>query len=320
MAEIDGRFRPLLEAERGRPLVGAEAQQRADGDHVPLPGGTTGGTFQLPKLLERVDADVRVGTDAHPDPAVAEGGDGDESVPEVRLGRRAHADPRTGLREQVELGIARVRRVDDRRVRAEAAGAIEQLDGPDPVLGDALLDLAGLLVGVDVERQPFGTRVAPDLLQPLGRARPHGVGGDADPDPAPAELLDLLEVRGRGFLAEAGETSARVGGEEQGQRDAGLVRGLRGGECLVEPEVVELPDRRVAGGAHLGIGLDVLGAHGLRRLAFRLGEHHFAPGPEIAALGAPAQTALEPVRVGVDEPRQRQAACLGSLHQGTILG
>ena len=83
---------------------------------------------------------------------------------------------------------------------------------------------------------------------------------------------------------------------------------------------MELPDRRVAGGAHLGVGLDVLGAHGLRRLAFRLGEHHFAPGPEIAALGAPAQTALEAVRVGVDEPRQRQAACLGSLHQGTILG
>src|SRR4029077_16058637 len=131
VAEIDGRVRPLLEAERGRPLVGAETQQRAAGDRLPLPGWTPGGAVQLSELLERVDTDVRVGTDAHPDPAVAEGGDGDESVPEVLLGRRAHADPCTGLREQVELGIARVGRVDDRRVRAEAAGAIEQLDGAD---------------------------------------------------------------------------------------------------------------------------------------------------------------------------------------------
>ena len=207
-------------------------------------------------------------------------------------------------------------------MRAEAAGAIEQLDGADPVLGDALLDLAGLLVGVDVQRQPLGTRVAPDLLQPLGRARPHGVGGDADPDPAPTELLDLLEVLGRGFLAEAGDTSARVRGEEQRQRDAGLVRGLRGGECLGEPEVVELPDRRVAGGVHLGIGLDVLGAHGLRRLAFRLGEHHFAPGPEIAALGAPAQTRWNPCEWALTNPgsarRHVSAALTGDYPRVTM--
>ena len=60
--------------------------------------------------------------------------------------------------------------------------AREQLDRPDAVLGEALLDLARLLVGVDVERQPSAPGVAADLLEPVGRAGADGVGGDADAD------------------------------------------------------------------------------------------------------------------------------------------
>ena len=79
--------------------------------------------------------------------------DGEEAVAEVRLGRRAGAHACAGRREQVELVAVRVRRVDDRRARRQAAARVEQLDRPQPVLGEALLDLARLLVGVDVQRQ-----------------------------------------------------------------------------------------------------------------------------------------------------------------------
>ena len=79
--------------------------------------------------------------------------DRQEAVAEVRLGRRARADARAGGREQVELVAVGVRRVDDGRARAEAAARVEQLDRAQAVLGEALLDLARLLVGVDVQRQ-----------------------------------------------------------------------------------------------------------------------------------------------------------------------
>ena len=53
----------------------------------------------------------------------------------------------------VELVSVRVGRMHDGRARAEAAALVEQLDRPHTVLGEALLDLARLLVGVDVQRQ-----------------------------------------------------------------------------------------------------------------------------------------------------------------------
>ena len=50
------------------------------------------------------------------------------------------------------------------------------------VFFQALLDLAGLLVGMDVERQSLARRVRAELLQPLAGAGTHGVGGDTDCD------------------------------------------------------------------------------------------------------------------------------------------
>ena len=70
--------------------------------------------------------------------------------------------------------------VDDRRVRAETAGLRQQLDRPQTVLGEALLDLARLLVGVHVQRQRLARRVGAELLQPVAGAGAHGVGGEAD--------------------------------------------------------------------------------------------------------------------------------------------
>jgi hypothetical protein len=68
------------------------------------------------------------------------------------------------------------------------------------VLGEALLDLARLLVGVHVERQPFGCCVGSDLLEPFGRAGADGVGGDADPDAA-ARNVSTWPRNSAGLLA-----------------------------------------------------------------------------------------------------------------------
>ena len=102
-------------------------------------------------------------------------------------------------------------RVHHRRALRQAAGPSEELDRTTTVLGEALLDLFRLLVGVDVEREPFGHRVAPDLLEPVGRARANGVGGDADVDPGVAQHIDLLDELADRALPEAGETSTCVG-------------------------------------------------------------------------------------------------------------
>jgi hypothetical protein len=46
-----------------------------------------------------------------------------------------------------------MRCVNDGRALAQATGPVEQLDRADAVLGEALLDLTRLLVGVHVQRQ-----------------------------------------------------------------------------------------------------------------------------------------------------------------------
>ena len=123
--------------------------------------------------------------------------------------------------------------------------------GPDPVLLDAFLDLARLLVGVDVQREIVLGGVAADPREPPRWAGADGVGGEADPDPAFPQVLDLVQVLGRRGLAEAGEPASRVGGVEEDEGDSRGCRGLGCCERLLKAEVVELADRGVAGGTHL---------------------------------------------------------------------
>ena len=281
---------------------------------MPAAGLAPGDPLQLAKLLERVDADVRVGTDTEWDPALEQALGGDESVAEARLGRRADADSGTRLGDQVELVVVRVRGVDDGRTRPEAAAASEQLDRADPVLGHALLDLAGLLVGVDVEHEPLALGVAADLLEPVGRAGADGVGGEPDAQPAAAQLLDLAQVLGHRALPEPRQPSARVCGEQKDELDAGIGCSVAGADGFREPEVVELPDRRVAGTEQLAVRDGVLAAHALGRLLLRQSEHRVAPRPEVPPAAAAAQRTLERVRVRVDEARKREP-----LHSGIIL-
>jgi hypothetical protein len=54
------------------------------------------------------------------------------------------------------------------------------------VLGEALLDLARLLVGVHVQDEALALTVAGDLPEPVRRAGADGVGGEADGEPVRA--------------------------------------------------------------------------------------------------------------------------------------
>ena len=77
------------------------------------------------------------------------------------------------------------------------------------------------------------------------------MGGDPHAETLVAQRLDLTEVIGDRRLAHARQAAARVGGEEQHELDARLGRRVGGGARLLEAQVVELADRRVAGRAHL---------------------------------------------------------------------
>ena len=249
-----------------------------------------------------------------PMPRVRTRSTGRNPSPRFGLGRQACADTRAGIGEQVELGSVGVRRVHDRRALAEATGAVEQLDRPDAVLGKALLDLARLLVRVHVERQPLGGCVAADLLEPVFGTRAHGVGGDADGNPAAAQILDLAQVLRDRLLPETRQASASICGEQQDDPDPRLLGSLHRCDRFVEAEVVELTDCRVARGTQLAVHLDVLSPDQLGRLPLRLGEHELAPRPEVRRLRErPRRARWKRVAVGIHEARQAEGVGHGRI-------
>jgi CDP-diacylglycerol--glycerol-3-phosphate 3-phosphatidyltransferase len=313
MPEIDLDVIPGFETKRARAFVGAVAEQGRGGQNVATAGLAARDPLELAQLLQRVDPDVRIGADADPDRTRTDPLDRKEAVAEVRLRRRARADARSGAREQVELVAVRMRGMDDRRALAQTTCAVEELDRPDTVLREALLDLARLLVCVHVQREAFLGRVAPELLKPVLRAGPDGVGGEADGNPATAQLLHLPEVRRYRFLAKARQAAALVRREEHDDPDLRLLGCLDGHERLLEPEVVEFAHGRVAGPPQLTVDLDVLSTNKFWGLALRLGQHQLPPGPEVPAAGPPPQGALEGVAVGIDESREAEALGHGRI-------
>ena len=195
-----------------------------------------------------------------------------------------------------------MRRVDDRRPRAQAAARVEQLDRPQPMLGEALLDLARLLVGMDVKRQLLLGGITADLLEPVSRTGADGMGGDADTDPVRPELLELAEVGRHRVLPESLEPAARIGNVEKDELDFRLGRGLSRDTRLLESEVVELADRRVPRCAELPVHVCIARPHLLGSLAAGELEHRLPPGPEVVSLRSPAQRPLERMAMRVDEP------------------
>ncbi len=132
------------------------------------------------------------------------------------------------------------------------------------------------------------------------------MGGDSDLGPGRSQPLDVIEVCHDGVLAKAGDAAAAVGHVEKDEGHAGLGGCVCGGERLVEPDVVELADRRVARGDHLPVGVGVAAADAVGRQPAGLDQHRLSPGPEVAALHAPAHRALEGVAVRVHEARELQ--------------
>ena len=214
--------------------------------------------------------------------------DGEETVAEVRLRRRAHADAPARRRQEVELGVVRMRSVHDCRPRAETAGLGEKLDRSKPVLGHTLFDLARLLVGVNMEHQLLALRIPADLAQPVRRARAHGVGRDTDARSLGTKLLDLRQVGGRGLLAEPLDAPATVGGQQEHKLDSRSTGGLDRRLRLGEPHIVEFTHGRVAGSAHLPEGGLVLDPNLRRGQAPGQLQHGVAPAPEVLTLSSPA--------------------------------
>ena len=265
--------------------------------------------LELAQLLERVDPDVRVGADAERDPAVRDPRRGEEAVAEDRLGRRAGADASRPTRR---AGRARRRRRASRG-RPSCAGrgsrcASSSSIGRHAVLGEALLDLARLLVGVDVQRQPLArprSGRSPRASRAGRRARSGGRrrrGSASRAAPRPAQ------VAGDRGLAHAGEPAARVGGVAGATSSTPASRGRLGrGARLVEAEVVELADRRVAR-PRASPGSRARSRRGRAR------ESAAPPRPSISSRQAQksppaapaAERALERVRVRVHEPGQRE--------------
>jgi hypothetical protein len=194
-----------------------------------------------------------------------------------------------------------VRRVHDRRARAEATAGSEELNRPHAVLGKALLDLARLFVRVDVQGQLVFSRVAAKRLQPVAWARPNGVGGNADADSCRAQLLEPTQVLRDGLLPEAIDPAAGVRDVEQDARDLRLGRRL--GSCVRfgKSEIVKLADGGVAGVPEFLVDPGVALADLARDLAPGQVQHGLAPGPEVGALCSPAQRPLEGVAMRVDE-------------------
>src|SRR5215218_984183 len=119
-------------------------------EDVPASREPAGVGLDLPQLLERVYPDVRVRADGEMDFSLQDLLGRQEPVAEVPLRGRTGAHGGAVLGEEIHFPSASVRGVDNGGAPAQEAGPDEQLYGAHPVLGQALLDLPRLLVGVDV--------------------------------------------------------------------------------------------------------------------------------------------------------------------------
>src|SRR4051794_5691668 len=185
VVEVDRDRARVVEAERGaavRDELAPQVAGRGEQGVARLALAARAG-LELAHLLERVDAHLRVAADRQAHASVAVAHCGEEAVAEVALGRRARDDDRARLGQHVDVGVGDVDAVDHARARPEEAAAQQQRDRRAAVLGFALVELAALLVGVDVERQAVLGRVRGDGRQPRRRDRADAVRRHADGDP-----------------------------------------------------------------------------------------------------------------------------------------
>ena len=198
---------------------------------------------------------------------------------------------------------------------------MQQLDRRAAVLGLALVELARLLVRVDVADEAMRLGVRRDLAKPVSGHGADAVRGDADLVAGQPQRVDAHEVVIDRRVAEARVPAAVVGGREQhdpqvgrrlGNRQRHRVRVLVRRPVGPVVDVVELADRAVAGRGHLGVYAAGDLAHRVRLERAGQPVHLLAPAPEVvlrlAALADAAQVALERVRVHVRHRRDPQPA------------
>ena len=270
------------------------------------------------RLLERVDDRLRVAAGGERRAGVEQPPRGADAVGEVALGGRAEAGGHARAAEQRDVVVGQVRRVDGGEALRQRAGVGQQPGRRAAVRREALLVLLRLLGDVGVQRPP--RRPLRDGARRRRVDRAHAV--DRRADARGRALLERVHALGPGAgvgVAEARDAAvqvarveqrdadARVGGRRQ-HRAAHRVRVVVGRAVGRVVEVVELADAGDAGQRHLAErrAREREAAVGVERAGERV--HLLAPGPERARLRvrAPAQRALERVRVGVGEARQRQ--------------
>ena len=108
--------------------------------------------FEQAQLLAPVARRLAVGADRDRHAGGEPAGQVREAVAEVGLGARAQDDAGAARGDGGDLLRRRVRRVDELPARVEASFANEPFDRPSAGRADALVDLAGLLGDVDVDR------------------------------------------------------------------------------------------------------------------------------------------------------------------------
>ena len=159
--------------------------------------------FELAQLGERVEITVFESLPTPKRPSASRYATRRErAVAEIGLGRRRESRDRAARRERRDLALGHVRRVHDAPARVDVRLREQPLDRAHAAPREALLDLARLLGGVDVDRR---ARAAPGATIWPQLVRRHGaqaVRRDAEHVPRPAarsraERVDELRERSR---------------------------------------------------------------------------------------------------------------------------
>src|SRR5918994_2264638 len=265
---------------------------------VPPAREPAGARLYLPELLERVDPHVRVGADAEVYLQRDYLFRRQKAVAQVPLRGRAGAYKRAVVGEETQLGPVGVGGMDDHGAGAEKAGLGQEPNRAHPVLSLALLDLARLLAGVDVEGQLVAVGVNAYLLQPPSRHGPDAVSGDPDLEERspllrpPPERLHPFQETPYLRVPKTGDAAPGVADREENEpyarflcghrcRFSERVRVLVGLPIRAVVDVVELGDARVAAREHLAVAVPAHLADGAGIEALRQGVHPLSPGPEI---------------------------------------
>ena len=267
----------------------------------------------------------------------------EDAVAEIGFGDRAESGDGARGGEITRLQRVHVRRVDEAPAAVDAGAVEEPAHRPLAERRDAVLDLADLLGGVDMDRPVACER---DDVEKFGRRRrPQAVRRDAD-RLAPASLSESLagfQQAGEGAYVgdepsllrprrRPAEATVGVEDRQQRQADAGLAR--RGDDASGHfsrvgvgaavrrvMEIVEFGDGGEARFQHLDIelsrhGLDVVRIH-LEREAV----HGLPPGPECvgaqpSGLGEARHRPLKGVAVQVREGRNEDGMTLIARARG----